>query len=91
MQHTSHASARLQQRAIPVRIVDLLVEFGSSMRAHGADRMFFDKAARRRLSRNLGGKRDFQAIERWMNVYIIVSDDGQLVTAARQTARHRRM
>lgn len=53
--------------------------------------MFFDKAARRRLARNLGGKQDLQAIERWMNVYIVVSDDGQLITAARQTARHRRM
>lgn len=90
MRYTSHASARLQQRAIPVHIVDLLEKFGSSMRAHRADRLFFDKAARRRLARNMGGKRGLQSIERWMNVYIVVSDDGQVITAARQTARHRR-
>lgn len=90
MRYTSHALARLQQRAIPERIVDLLEEFGSSMRSNGADRLFFDKAARRRLARNLGSKRDLQSIERWMNVYIVVSDEGQLVTAARQTARHNR-
>lgn len=90
MRYTSHASARLQQRAIPARIVDLLEEFGSSMRSNGADRLFFDKATRRRLAHNLNGKRDLQSIERWMNVYIVVSDYGQLVTAARQTARHNR-
>ena len=90
MRYSAHASARLQQRAIPGRLVDLLEEFGSSMRSSAADRLFFDKAARRRLARNLGGKRDLQTIERWLNVYIVVSDDGQLVTAARQTARHNR-
>lgn len=90
MRYSDHASARLQQRAIPGRIVDLLEEFRSSMRSNGADRFFFDKAARRRLARHIGGKRNLQSIERWMNVYIVVSDDGQLVTAARQTARHNR-
>lgn len=68
MTYTSHASARLQQRAIPVRIVDLLEEFGSSMRSHGADRLFFDKAAKRRLVRNVGGKLGLHSIERWINV-----------------------
>lgn len=90
MGYTAHASARRQQRAIPARIVDLLEEFGSSMRSNGADRLFFDKAARRRLAHNMNGKRDLQSIERWLNVYIVVGDDGQLVTAARQTARHNR-
>lgn len=90
MRYTSHASARLQRRAIPGRIIDLLEEFGSSMRSHGADRLFFDKAARRRLASNMGGNHGLQSIERWMKVYIVMSDDGQLVTAAHQTVRHRR-
>ena len=90
MRYSAHASARLQQRAIPGRVVELLEEFGSSLRSNGADRLFFDKAARRRLARNIGSNRELQSIERWMNVYIVVSDDGQLVTAARQTARHNR-
>ncbi len=57
------------------------------MRAHGAERLFFDKAACARLRRYLGGERGLKMIERWLNVYIVVSDDGQLITAARQTER----
>ena len=36
---------RLQQRGIPPMIVDLLEQFGSAMRCHGAERLMFDKAA----------------------------------------------
>ena len=46
---TIHASQRLAQRGIPRMVIDLLERFGSSMRCGGAERLFFDKAARRRL------------------------------------------
>jgi hypothetical protein len=68
-------------------VVDLLEEFGSSMRCHGADRLIFDKAARKRLTRNLRGAKDLRLIERWLNVYAVVSDDGRLITVARKTRR----
>ena len=84
---TKHALKRLQQRAIPEFVVDLLEVFGSPMRCHGADRLIFDKAARKRLTRHLGGAKDLRSVERWFNVYAVVSDHGRLITVARKTGR----
>jgi hypothetical protein len=42
---TVHSRARLQQRAIPPLVVDLLMQFGSASRANGAERFMFDKTA----------------------------------------------
>lgn len=84
---TIHAQERLQQRSIPPIVVKLLEEFGSIERCVGAERLTFDKAARRRLSRHLGGER---IVEPWLNVYAVVADDGYLVTASHRRRRHRR-
>lgn len=90
MSYTHHAAERMQQRSIPPIIVEFLERFGSSMRSGGADRLFFDKAACRRLRAHLGGERGLKPISKWLNAYIVISDDGQLITAARQTGRFRR-
>ena len=87
---TVHARERLQQRAIPPFIVDLLQRFGSSMRCGGAERLFFDKAARRRLKDYLGGTRGLRAIETWLGVYMVLGDNGLVVTVAHQEGRFRR-
>ncbi len=87
---TLHAEARLQQRAIPLFVVEMLEEFGSAVRCGGAERLTFDKAARRRLARHLGGERGLCLIERWLHVYAVVGDNGRLVTASHQTRRFRR-
>jgi hypothetical protein len=85
---TRHAQARLQQRAIPPLVVELLERVGSATRADGADILFFDKAARKRLRRHLGGERSLKPVERWLNVYVVVADGGPVVTAGH---RHRRI
>ncbi|WP_306222524.1 hypothetical protein [Bosea beijingensis] len=88
---SSHAQARLQQRAVPPLIVDLLERFGSSSACgHGAERYCFDKPAIRRLRQHLGGKRSLKVIERWLGVYAVVGDNGRLVTVGHQTARFSR-
>lgn len=87
---TVHARERLQQRAIPPLLVELLERFGSSIRCGGADKLFFDKAAKRRLKDYLGGTRGLRAIEPWLGVYMILGDDGLVVTAAHQVKRFRR-
>ena len=87
---SQHAQVRLQQRAIPSLVIALLEEFGSTARCGGADRLTFDKAARRRLTRSLGGGRNLQIVERWLGVYAVVADDGYVVTAAHRTRRFRR-
>ncbi len=90
MSHTRHAEVRLQQRAIPPFIIELLERFGSEMRCGGADRLFFDKAAIKRLQRHISGGRSLRHLERWRNVYIVIGDNGRLVTAARRTRRFTR-
>jgi hypothetical protein len=87
---TSHARERLQQRAIPPFMIDLLHRFGSSMRCHGADRLFFDKAAIRRLKSHFGGARGLRAFEAWLSVYVVVGDNGRVVTIGHQDRRFRR-
>lgn len=87
---TLHARRRMQGRMIPPIVVDLLHRFGSSMRCGGADRMFFDKAARRRLSSYLGGYGSLRKIENWLDVYMVLGDNGNVVTVGYRTRRFRR-
>ncbi len=82
-----HAHARLQQRAIPPMVVELLERFGSTMRCGDAERVFFDRKALKRIRHYLGGDRGLTAIERWLNVYVIIADNGRVVTAAHKTGR----
>ncbi|GAA0029118.1 hypothetical protein [Bradyrhizobium ottawaense] len=88
MSYTLHAEVRLQQRAIPPFMVELLERYGSEMRC--ADRLFFDKAAVERLRRHVGDRRSLRHIEPWLNLYIVIGDNGRLVTAARRTRRFTR-
>jgi hypothetical protein len=87
---TTHAEARLQQRAIPPLVVDLLMQFGSSSRCGGAERLMFDKAAVKKLRHHLGGHRGLKVVERWLGVYAIVGDNGHLVTAAHKCSHFHR-
>lgn len=87
---TIHAQQRLQQRAIPPLVIEWLEDFGSPIRSGRAERLIFDKAARKRLTRHLGGPRSLRVIEPWLNVYAVVADDGHLVTVSQQRQHHRR-
>lgn len=87
---TRHAQQRLQQRAIPGLVVDLLLANGSCMRHDGAEIVFLDKAARKCLRRQLGGERGLRMLEPWLGHYLVVGDDGRLITAAPRTRRFKR-
>lgn len=87
MNITRHASQRLQQRAIPERVIDLLEEFGKSSRSPGADSIYFDKSARRKVLARFGGPRNLRHLERWFNTYAIIGDDGRIVTVGYRTKR----
>lgn len=85
---TAHAEARLQQRAIPPLVLDFLLEYGATMRCGEADRYYFDKAARKRLSRSLGGDRALRLVEPWLDTYAVVGDrNGRIVTTGHRTGR----
>ena len=42
--------------------------------------LIFDKAAKRRLTHHLGGKRGLRLIEPWMSVYAVIGDNGKIIT-----------
>lgn len=76
-----HALDRLQQRGLPPIVIELLARFGASERSHRAEKIFFDKQARKELRRYLGGARSMRVIEPWLNAYAVLGDDGTVVTA----------
>jgi hypothetical protein len=86
---TRHAQERLQQRAIPELAVEMFERFGSSMRHQGADILFFDKPARKRLARAFGGQRASRVLEPWLNSFVCL-EDGRVITVARRTKRLKR-
>ncbi len=90
MNLTAHASRRMQQRSIPPMALELLERFGSECRCGGAYRLYFDKAARRRMRDHYGGSGSPKRIESWLNVYVVVGDNGKVFTAAHRTTRLRR-
>lgn len=86
---TAHAARRCAGRAIPAEAVDLLLDHARPARSHGADRYSFDRASRHHLRAELGDRR-FRDVERWLDAYAVVSDDGHVITAAWRTRRHHR-
>ena len=89
LKFTTHAATRLQQRGIPAFVIELLETCGSEQRSGGADKLIFDKAARKRLKHYLGGARGIRMIEPWLKVYAVVGDNGCIITAAHTAKRHR--
>lgn len=83
---TEHGRKRCAERAIPLEVVALLHAFGREVRSYGCSKFYLDKAARRQLARTLGTLA-MRKYERKFNTMIVVSDEGELVTAAYRTRR----
>jgi len=77
---TRHAIARAQQRSLPPLIVDWLQTYGARARDRGeVEILYFDKASRRRLERDVGSL----VVERlrWLlDAYLVQSEDGTVIT-----------
>ena len=86
MNMTNHAQTRIQQRGIPAQAVDVLLSYGRRRRHRGADVYFLDKPARTRVASSIG-RSAFTKIERALNSYVVVSDDGAVITAAHRLQR----
>ena len=84
---TQHALARMQSRSIPYEAVDALLTFGAARRHKGADVYYLDRRAKSRLSRELG-RDGFLRLEKCLDAYVVVADDGEIITAAH---RHHRL
>jgi uncharacterized protein (DUF2252 family) len=79
--YSHHAEVRCQQRGISKEIVDVLLSYGARRHRHGAEVCFMDRAARRQAAACLGRER-FARIADRLNSYVVLADDGAIVTAA---------
>jgi hypothetical protein len=84
--YTQHAMIRCQQRALTPEVVDTILAYGERMRHQGADVYFMDHRSRARAASAVG-TRKFRKIERRLNSYVVVSDDGRVITVARRIKR----
>jgi hypothetical protein len=83
---TNHAQARLQQRGIPVYVVESLLDFGCETHDHrGGTKIFFDHKALNRLRQT--SSVSYRNLERYLNTYVVLGSDGTLITAAHRTRR----
>ena len=83
---TKHASQRIQQRGISTEAVDAILAYGTRRRHRGADIYYLLKKSRRRLSGAFGRER-YSKLERALDSYVVVSDDGAILTAAHRLHR----
>lgn len=86
---TKHAIQRCQQRGIPTLAEELLLQFGQASWHKGAEVYAMTKAARRRIEKAVGGKRNMRAIEPMLDCFIVVGGD-KVITAAHRTRRLKR-
>lgn len=87
---THHAQARLQQRGVDPRVVELLMEYGESMYSHGCRVFHFcSHKAKSRLRSSLP-ESEWKGVERKLNSYAVVSAEGDLVTVGRRYKPFRR-
>ena len=94
MHYTEHAQSRMQQRAVPSRVVEHVLDFGRVTRGPGrngsrADAYLMDRRGRAALGRAIG-EDELAQLGRKLNVYVVVGDDGSVVTVGRRTKRRRR-
>lgn len=84
---TEHATRRLQQRALPPLVLDWLHQFGHELHdGRGGVILHFNKPARRRLERAVGGE-PVRRMKDWLSAYAVMTTDGQLITAGHRFKR----
>ena len=82
-----HAQIRMQQRAITADMLESLLDFGQvKFNGQGTEILTFPKKVVKYLKKELNHK-VFMKIERHLNLYAIMSSDGELITAGYRTKR----
>lgn len=82
-----HGRTRLRQRGIGLEQVLAVLDYGREQRAHGASRYFLDRSSRQRLAVEMP-----TVLRRLhtLDIHVVISDEGSLITAAHRTRRIRR-
>ncbi len=82
---SKHATARMQQRAIDTNIVDLLLAHGAHFYSGGSEVYLLDRKTREYMQSHRVVP--VNVLEKLRDAYIVVANDGTIVTAGH---RHRR-
>ena len=91
LETTFHGAGRHQNRSTLPMVKSLVFDFGTRVRAKGADIVFLDRAARKRIRREVGGDRGMRVLENYLkNAYLVVADNGRIITTGWRTRRVRR-
>ena len=82
-----HAKVRMQQRAISEDMLESLLDFGHArFNGQGTQILTFPKRDMKSLKKELNHK-VFMKIERHLNLYAVMSSDGELITTGYRTKR----
>ena len=84
--YTQHGAKRCQQRGITPEVIDAILAYGKGRQRRGAEVYYMDRSARRRAAAELGPRRYAQLADK-LNRYVVLSDDGSLITAAPRRRR----
>ena len=87
---TRHAEQRSQQRGIRAEAMEVLLIHGASTISRGREVVYMDQSARRR-ARTALGRTGYAQIERALDAYLVVGDDGVIVTCAHRGTRKLRV
>ena len=87
---TRHAERRSQQRGIRAEAMEVLLAHGASTISHGRELVYMDQRARRRARAALG-RTTYAQLERALDAYLVVGDDGMIVTCAHRLKRKLRV
>ena len=81
--YTTHAKVRMQQRGIPSRVVELLLDYGERVPARrGAEIFYFGNRGRSRVRLNEGPDL-MRRLDGRLHDYVVVAD-GQVVTCSKR-------
>lgn len=84
--YSRHAQIRCQQRGISKNVIEVLLSYGTRRYRHGAEVCFMDRPGRRRAAASLGSKR-FAGVADRLDCYLVLSDEGTIITAAPRVRR----
>jgi len=86
---SKHARSRMQQRAIPLLVVECLIRFGHREPASdGTYKCYFDKRSYRRFEAYAGPVAG--PLKGFLDAYLILGPDSVVVTAAHRLERIKR-
>lgn len=75
----------MQQRAIPLRVVDWLAAYGQVDHQRGSELFYFNKRSRRALKRDLG-RSALRGLSKCMDAYMVYAD-GKIATVGHRYQR----